>query len=125
MAFSRAHGCRKGKQEAERAREARLSASGPTTRPGRQSQGFLDTALQPGPPACSLGQWARARGGALRLFCPFVGDEFCIRISILSLHIVTIIYSFLSVSVPRSPGAALAFLPRRPSACVLVGTPYA
>lgn len=112
-----------GGRERERARGSPQCLRALRT-PWKTISGLSGHCTPPGPPACSLGRLARARGGALWLFCPFL-DEFCILISILPLNIVTIIYSFFSVSVPRSPGSALAFLPRRPSACALVGTPYA
>lgn len=55
------------------------------------------------------------RGGSLWLSCPLFADvKFCIIISILSLSIRAIIYSFFSVSVPRSPGSGPALLPGRP-----------
>lgn len=64
---------------------------------------------------CPQGQLARARGGSLGLLCPSFADvEFCIIISILSLSVRIIIYSFFFVSVPRSPGCGPALLPRRP-----------
>lgn len=73
------------------------------------SQGFLGTPLRPSPPACFqvVGSWL------LRLSCPF-SDEFCIVISVLSLSVKTVIYSFLCVSVPRNQVSGPALLPRRP-----------
>lgn len=111
-----------GGRGSRRPAESRGLASGPAACPGRQSQGFLDAAPQPGPPACSLGRAARARGGAFRLFCPFVGGEFCIPVSILPLNIVTIIYSFFCVCA-KEPRLWACLLTGRPSACALAGTP--
>lgn len=64
---------------------------------------------------CPKASWPGTRGGFLWLLClSFADIEFCIIISILSLSIRTIIYSFFSVSVPRSPGSGPALSPRRP-----------
>lgn len=104
---------RRGKQEAQRGQGACLRAHG---MPRACSRGFLGTVLQPGPLAHAIpkASWPGQRGSSLWLLCPLFADvEFCIIISILSLSIRTIIYSFYSVSVPRSPGSGPALLPRR------------